>query len=707
MSGLINDMKKVPVTKALLPFVAGLAVSGGLPEDNAFEHYFLLASMLLILMVGIYYMTSKGFSLGNVFFVSGTFLFFFLSGIISMKIPQFSYQAELNEREGFILGIIKDGMVERDRSWVVPLETMLFADDSVDIHLRENMQVYIRKGMEMPDLVPGEKWLFHGKTVAIKNSGNPGEFDYRSYMLRRKFRYNLFVSSSAFISPVAQKSSHLKFIPSEVRHRIMTGWDSNDPNVAVLSAVTVGYKSWLDRETKKQYSDAGAMHLLAVSGLHVGMVWWILDMLLRFPLHPRFWRTGKLILILGILWFYAGITGFSESVTRSVTMFSLVSFARTLNRNSNIYNTLLLSAFVLLILKPARIMEPGFQLSYIAVFGIVSIQPELEKLYLNLKKPLKRVLDLVSVSIAAQLSTLPLVLLYFHQFPTWFLLTNIVAIPLVSLMLALFVIFAPFLIILSDPAFFAMILVKLAGVLNYLIGGISSLPGAVITDISMNGTLATGIMVSVLLLISLLTYRRFFYLLALAATMTITIGYSSMNLFEIERSSSLEIYNFNSVTVVSHLQNAARHTYMITSDDDADPYVIDYIRSLKLVPGPLRRHAITKLSTRENEDEAVSYLLRDGLWGIGTGKTDILIIGKCTPANLRLVLMNYSWDLLLFRTGFSKIEGIDHLVGNDVKIIADGTVRDFEKGMLEEMFSGVYFIREQGAFIFSLRTPET
>ena len=498
---------------------------------------------------------------------------------------------DLHEKSGCIAGWIKDSPVEKERSRVVQIEAAYFISDTAVVHLRENMQVYLRKETEISGLIPGTFWLFMGETVAIKNPGNPGEFDYASYMHRKNFRYNLFCSSARCMNsrPVS------RYLPARIRQKIIANWDSEEAGTAVLSAITVGYKSLLDRQTKQAFSDAGAMHLLAVSGLHVGMVWWILDLLLRFPRNSRFWRTTKLLVILVILWFYAAITGLSESVTRSVTMFSLVAFSKTVNRHSNIYNTLLLSGFLLLFLKPDRIMEPGFQLSYLAVFGIITIQPLCSKLYVSSIRPIRWILDLVSVSIAAQLATLPLVLLYFNQFPVWFILTNLGAIPLVTVILVLFVLFSPFLILFPDVGFFSFVLLKLASLLNSVISLISSLPGAVISDIGLHPAVAFSLLVTIIAMVALFIYRRFIFLLAFLLFTMLTFCISIDLSKDQANQTSFEVYNFRRVTVFSEISGGVRNTYFLSGDQSIDFFTEEYIVSLGRNPVSLREHNIINL----------------------------------------------------------------------------------------------------------------
>ena len=191
----------------------------------------------------------------------------------------------------------------------------------------------------------------------------------------------------------------------------------------------MGVTDGLDNELLNAYAATGAMHVLSVSGLHVGIIYWMILLLFKpfQKIKSATWILAGLSLL--ILWAYAFVTGISPSVLRAVTMFSFVAIARTWNQQTNIYNILAASAFCLLLYDPYMIMSVGFQLSYLAVLGIVSLQPGLYRLWEPKHRFWDEVWKISAVSIAAQLATFSLGLLYFHQFPNYFLLSNLFVIP--------------------------------------------------------------------------------------------------------------------------------------------------------------------------------------------------------------------------------------------------------------------------------------
>ncbi|NQY68024.1 MAG: ComEC/Rec2 family competence protein, partial [Flavobacteriales bacterium] len=218
--------------------------------------------------------------------------------------------------------------------------------------------------------------------------------------------------------------------------------------------------------------------------LHVGIIYLILTKLLQFMLGRtnRYYVYGIILLV--TLWFYAAITGFSASICRATTMFSLVIIGDNLNRQVNIYNSILASAFILLLTDPFWIFDVGFQLSYIAVLGIVTFQPSIEK-WLSFKNTvLKYMWSISAVSIAAQISTFPLSVFYFHQFPIYFLLSNLIVIPIVGVVLILCLFFlSTYYIPLIGITISNVLLVLVKG-LNQYVAWVNVIPGATIENIS-------------------------------------------------------------------------------------------------------------------------------------------------------------------------------------------------------------------------------
>ncbi len=277
------------------------------------------------------------------------------------------------------------------------------------------------------------------KTVfrEIQKPLNPFSFNYRKYLKNKQIHHQIYIRNQQHFK-LLQHTRTIKGIASRIREKINKSLINDEfkaDELAVINALLLGQRQTIARELQQHYASAGAIHILAVSGLHVGIILLLLTFLLK-PLH--YIKNGKLIVSISIvtfLWMYALIAGLSASVVRAVSMFTAVAIGMFLNRPSNVYNTLVISMFFLLLFNPLYLFEVGFQLSYVAVFSIVWIQP---KLY-NLWRPgfwlLHKIWQLFTVSLAAQIGVLPLSLYYFHQFPGLFFLSNLVIIPFLGVLL--------------------------------------------------------------------------------------------------------------------------------------------------------------------------------------------------------------------------------------------------------------------------------
>lgn len=700
MSELISDLRKIPVIRPLVPFIAGVLLTEYFGSENGA----LLRMALPVLLTCCFVLAWLGSSRHSWGLITTGFMFavsFMVLGLLHHAASRNFMVDErlLDQQEGYLEGVVTNGSAEKKNSWLVQVKGKSFMNDSLSLVLDEFIQVYLPSGSDPKDLQPGQSLLIWGRLDRIRNQGNPGEFNYEAYMLRKRTRFNFFVRDAAYFRLLEDRKTATGYGPARIRQQIIRGWNRTDPDVAVLSALTLGYKTLLDRETKSAFSDAGAMHLLAVSGLHVGMIWWILEKLIRVPGSRSAMRHFKQALIILVLWGYAAVTGFSDSVTRSVTMFSLLALSRAIQRNSNIYNTLLLSAFLLLVWKPSRIMAPGFQLSYLAVAGIVTIQPQLEKLYTGVHWLFRRVLDLVCVSIAAQISTLPLVLIYFHQFPVWFLLTNLLAIPLVSIILALFVLFVPFLIFFPQWTIFSRVLLWITGVLNRVVEGIASLPGAVIPDIYPDPAailLLLGIAVSVCIFVY---YKKVHFIAFSILLLSAILFLPVLRNRQLTGNSSITIFNMNGATLISRLDGGIRETCLMPSDTTPDPYLLDFVQSLSGSPPGVRSHRIYRLAEDVAPAPSLKYRIAEEVWAIRMGNWNVLIAGECDRKILQHVIRSFEWQLIIFRGGvplYGWRETLEQYAG---RLVGDGTLRKYEMNVLIEEIPALWLTGNRGALV--------
>lgn len=277
----------------------------------------------------------------------------------------------------------------------------------------------------------GDALFIYSDVQEVAPPASPYQFDYRRYMARQNVFHKIRLKNNYF---KAGAESGFNTRIRQLRDKLIGSFNIHHYPVTVqhlINALLFGQRQDMEQEITNDYTNAGVVHILAISGLHFTLLFLMLNWLLA-PLKriKHFGTPAHLAAILGFMWVFAFITGLSASVVRSVVMFSFLMVGEALNRRVSIYNSLAVSALILLLTKPAFLFDAGFQLSYMAVLGIVWLQP----LYKNKLKSKYRLInmarDLVMVSLTAQIAVLPLSLYYFNQFPLLFLLANIVVIPL-------------------------------------------------------------------------------------------------------------------------------------------------------------------------------------------------------------------------------------------------------------------------------------
>lgn len=264
---------------------------------------------------------------------------------------------------------------------------------------------------------------------------NPYQFNYNSYLKKQYIDHQLFVENETLLE-VSSKSHTFYGHAARIRDKIdekLKNYHFENDELAIIDALLLGQRKDISQETYNNYVNAGAIHILAVSGLHVGIILLILQSLFRPLERIKYGNYLKMFLIAIFLWGFAIIAGLSPSVTRAVAMFTVVAIGMNLKRPSNIYNTLAVSMFFILLLKPRFLFEVGFQMSYLAVISIVSIQPLIKKLWYPTNKIVRYFWDIFTVTLAAQIGVVPISLFYFHQFPGLFFISNLLVIPMLTL----------------------------------------------------------------------------------------------------------------------------------------------------------------------------------------------------------------------------------------------------------------------------------
>ncbi len=444
MKPLSSELPKYPFVRLLIPLAAGIFCG------DLFSLPYLPAALFgvgcLVLLVILHGAQPSLFGVKGVVRAPGrrslfrymtqpvafgvvSFLFFFALGVVMLSVQTHRYRHAWPDGSRGYVGVLQDLPVEKRRSYQLQV--------TVD---GQSVLLYLPKDSSLRHAHRGDTILFHARVKAPENSTSTGTFDYARYLMHRG------VTGTAYAG-----AGHWRCLPGDpadrtLRMKSLLLRDSllqryahlgfKDDELAVLSALTLGEKRGLRDEIKETYSVTGASHILALSGLHTGILWGILVFLLSLlPLgRAAGWVRGLLPVLL--LWAFAFLVGLSPSVVRSVTMFSVLALGDSLRRRSLSLNTLALAAWMMLLVHPFYLFDVGFQMSYLAVAAILLIQPALIRLWRPAFRPLRWLWGSVTVSLAAQIGVAPLIALYFSRFSVWFLLTNLIVIPLTFCLVA-------------------------------------------------------------------------------------------------------------------------------------------------------------------------------------------------------------------------------------------------------------------------------
>lgn len=311
--------------------------------------------------------------------------------------------------------------------------------DTTLIPTTGKLWLYAQPGTAADSVQYGQLLVINPVLQPIRSGGNPASFNYQRYAAFQQVYHTAYVKATDYqVLPVTERPWLEAFI-HDSRERILaslqTGLASFPDALGIAEALLIGYKADLDRDVVQAYSNAGVVHVIAISGLHLGLIYWILQFLFeRMPfLRKKKWLRIGLVL-LGI-WLFSLLTGASASVVRSAVMLTCMLIGSGIRRPVSIYHSITASAFLLLLYNPYWLWDVGFQLSYLAVGGIVLLQKPIENLWYVRQPWLKKIWSLSCVTLAAQLATTPLCLYYFHQFPTLFFISNLLIVPLSTIIL--------------------------------------------------------------------------------------------------------------------------------------------------------------------------------------------------------------------------------------------------------------------------------
>ncbi|MDB0006799.1 ComEC family competence protein [Flavobacteriales bacterium] len=539
----------LPLFRLVIPFILGIIFSDSLYTQLT---YLFIPLLLILLIITQSFVNSYG--LRWLFgIVSSCLLFVFGLCIFQYSIDKNdeSYFAHFLNDDSILLLECTEEPIEKENSFKV-ISKVISVDNTPT---KGKLLIYLEKSID--SLKYGDRVLISSRPNEITPPSNPYQFNYKKYLNVRNITHQVYVSSFDFNQVEGEWGNDFVKSINTFRNElanILSQSELNSNQLSVCTALLLVDKSEMSQELTQTFSESGVIHVLAVSGLHVGIIFLLINELLVFMNRTQLLKLLKVFIVLICLWSYAFITSLSPSVMRAATMFSFIAIANVMQRQTNIYNTLAASAFLLLIIEPSMIFEVGFQLSYLAVLGIVSIYPKIYLLLLFKSKWIDALWQLICVSIAAQIATFPLGIYYFHQFPNYFLLANVLVIPLIPLIIY----FGLFYLLLFDFAFISepvlLILKFILDNLFVILDGIQQLPQTISSFLFLQ-TYEVIIIYALIgfCLLSIYQKKSAYFILSLLCI--VLLQFSHWNDINIqEKRSQLVFYSINKHTVFGVLE---------------------------------------------------------------------------------------------------------------------------------------------------------
>ncbi len=535
-------LRQVPFVRICFFFITGISLANCFKTGNHFILYSL--PVVLTFLVGLLLNRSAIFLKRNyqslLIYIAIMYYAIYAYGecFRHTLLPSFSCQ---------YAGIVAGPAMVKEKS--IQVDIRLYRADSIlnKRLIKDKIRLYL--AIDSPGKVPemGDSISFACSLRPIRNNGNPKEFDYARYLSLQQIFYQGYCKKGDYIlgghsGKFRIRRIALRIQQLSVRKLKESGLQGNE--LGVLSALATGYRELLGNDILSDYAASGAMHVLSVSGLHVGILFMFLNLLFGKRNNKLSYRLVRMVIILLIIWFYAFITGLSSPVIRASIMFSFFLIGKNFNRYVNSVNILAVSAFLVLLINPQELFNVGFQFSYLAVTGILFFQPTIQNLIIFKNGLLDRTWQLIAVSIAAQITTFPLALYYFHQFPVYFLLTNLVVIPFTWLIMMLTLAFYIFLPLTFLSMWIAWLLGILLKIMNYSIGMIADLPFAVIKDVRFEmAHVIVWCIIIVLVSVYIFYYRRKWLLLITGTLIILLLLFDIDNFCFDARQKTIVVYN--------------------------------------------------------------------------------------------------------------------------------------------------------------------
>lgn len=679
-------------------YVIGILLAHHVESIRTVPYSILLTAIMLLLSFSAYqYVKNKSWKYR---WINGLVLGLAigLSGIFFTNIHIGKMDVQLPETKEIYIGVITKQPSLSEHSVKTVIKINEIVDSASQLQKPIRVMAYFAIDSLSKSLNYGEKLLVAAAFKKPSGPKNPGEFNYGAYLLRNGISAVGYVQGNSWEKLAYEPEYRIFALANNTRLKVLKALKENglgDKEFGVAAAVLLGYDEQMDPELEQDYVRAGAMHILCVSGLHVGVVFLVLNFLLGFLKKGCYSNLIKTILLILFIWAYALLTGMSPSVIRASAMLSILIVGNATRRHRDPYNNLAIAAVVMLVIDPMLLYNLGFQLSYCAVLGILIFYKPIYNLVYVKNKFLDKVWSVMVVSIAAQLGTFPLAAHYFHYLPTYFWLTNIPIMPVSFAIVAVGLFFIivswmPFL-----PHVIGLILSALVYVMNFIVGLVKYLPGNGFESLYFPWLKVALVYGLIFALYYWLLKRNLRFILPVAIISLALIIFQTIHKYQVLNQSKLVVYSLNKNSAIDFIDGRT-HLMLMDSSLIADRSKLDYhLKNYKIEMGLDRSISWSVSLLNERLD-----LFHDGEFFSFNGFDFIVMNGnkKYFPSKTKI---NVDAILIQGKKSF-KLADIRQCVNFEL-LVVDGSVPYWKKRKIIKDSGAhgiqVYDVSESGAFI--------
>jgi competence protein ComEC len=580
----VSYWKRIPFFRLLLPLIAGIIIQFYLPLNNALLSGCFIAGVLIVLSARL----MKTVKLFRMIWLPGLglHLTFFALGCLLVNVNNIetnpNWVRHHYHSKDALLVTIMEPPVEKPKSWkaVANIESLIAGNTTQEVSGK--VLVYFQKTASTPVPHYGARVLIKVPLQPITNSGNPGAFDYKRFCALQDIHHQVFLRPGDFTILDGTKQHWFAKMLFDIRGWVLSTlkkYICQENEVAVAEALLIGYRDDLDRELVQSYSNTGVVHIIAISGLHLGMIYGMLVFILK-PLRRK--KRGSIVqalVILFVLWMFTFLAGAVPSILRSAVMFSCIVLGEMFSKKTSIYNTLAVSAFILLMIDPFYLWDVGFQLSFAAVTSIVAFSKYVNNWFYLENKLLRKIWELTAVTLSAQVLTLPVILYHFHQFPNLFLFTNLLIVPLSGLIL-----FAELLLLVISPIplmaqYIGRGVEWLIWLMNTLIQRTDSIPFAVTDGIQVSVLQSLCIYATLLFGSAWLLRKNKQMLFACCGSMIVFLSLRGFDIYKTSQQQKIIVYNVPGFTGIDVIEGNS-----FTFLGDSALLMNDFLKNFHLRP---------------------------------------------------------------------------------------------------------------------------